>query len=115
MMPSYVEMPIDDQTTMLVEVTRQSEGVVSAGVGREVIGRVSETFEEVLGRLARMGTAVSAQMEAAIQPVDRVVVQLGLKVSAKTGFVIAESAGEAQLTISFEWQRSAADEPPPQA
>src|SRR6266516_2410678 len=104
-MPSYVEMPIDDQTTMLVEVTRQRDGEVSAGVGRDVIGRVSETFEEVLSRLARMGSVITAQLDAAVQPADRVVVQLGLKVSAKTGFVIAESAGEAQLTISFEWQR----------
>jgi hypothetical protein len=99
--PAYVELPIDDEDDFIrVEVSEQ--GVVRAGAG-EVIGRATERFEEAVEQVVRLSQATVRRARAAATPPDAIEVELGLKLTAKTGFVVAESSGEANFKVVLKW------------
>ena len=99
-MPAYVELPIDDHDSIRVEISNQ--GLVRAGAG-DVVGRATERFDEAISQVVRMGQAAIARARAATTPPDAIDVELGLKLTAKTGFVIAESSGEANFKVVLRW------------
>lgn len=103
-MAAYVELPIDDNGSIRVEVSQQ--GLVRAGAD-EVIGRATERFEEAIAQVVRMGQDAVRKARATAQPPDAIDVELGLKLTAKTGFVIAESSGEANFKVTLRWSASA--------
>lgn len=100
-MSAYVELPIGDAETITVEIS--NEGLVRAGAG-DVIGRASERLDEAVGKVVRMGQQVIKQAKEAAQPPDAIEVELGLKLTAKTSFVVAESTGEANFKVTLKWQ-----------
>ncbi|AVT28975.1 hypothetical protein C6361_05115 [Plantactinospora sp. BC1] len=103
-MTYYVEIPVDDESTVLVEVTHQVTGVAPAGRSRAVVTRLSETFGEAFDRFHRLAQSAAAQARDA-GGADRVAIEFGLKVAAKGGFVVAETTGEAHMKVTFEWNR----------
>ncbi|GAA2851434.1 hypothetical protein Acy02nite_34950 [Actinoplanes cyaneus] len=103
-MAAYVELPVGDDDHVTVEVSGQ--GVVRAGAG-EVVGRASESFDRALAQVTRMGQEAIRQARAVPLPPDAVDVELGLKLTAKAGFVIAESSGEAHFKVILKWTRNA--------
>ncbi|MFC4071731.1 CU044_2847 family protein [Actinoplanes subglobosus] len=99
-MVAYVELPVDDDDFVMVEVSGQ--GVVRANAG-DVVGRASERFDQAVAQVTRMGQeAIRRARETAVPP-DEIDVELGLKLTAKTGFVIAESSGEANFKVVLRW------------
>ncbi|BCL14607.1 CU044_2847 family protein [Micromonospora sagamiensis] len=112
-MTYYVEVPAEDGTVVLVEVTNQVEGVVPAGRRQEVVAHLTETFNEAFDRFRRLAHGAAARARDA-GGADRVAIEFGLKVAAKGGFVVAETTGEAHMKVTFEWNR-AADPPQTQS
>ena len=100
-MSYYVEVPVEAGDPVLVEVTGQVEGVVPAGRTTEVIGRMTETFEQAFDRFRKLATASAARAT----DVDRVTIEFGVKATVKGGFVVAETSGEAHVKVTFEWRR----------
>lgn len=100
-MPEYVELPVGDRDFLKVEV--RNEGLVRAGAG-EVLERATERFDEVMARLIRLGQDTIERARNAAEPPDGIAVELGLKLTAKTGFVVAESSGEAQFKVTLSWR-----------
>jgi hypothetical protein len=98
--PAYVELPIDDNEFIKVEISNQ--GLVRVGAG-DVVGRATERFDEAIAQIIRMGQAAITRARAAATPPDAIDVELGLKLTAKTGFVIAESTGEANFKVTLKW------------
>jgi hypothetical protein len=84
---AYLELPIDGTDTIKVEIS--SEGLVRASAG-DVIGRATERLDDAVARVVRMGQHVVRQARDVPAPPDSIDVELGLKLTAKTGFVIAE-------------------------
>ncbi|GIG87175.1 CU044_2847 family protein [Plantactinospora endophytica] len=111
-MTFYVEIPVDDDSTVLVEVTHQVTGVAPAGRPREVVARLSETFGEAFDRFHRLAQSAAARAHDA-GGADRVAIEFGLKVAAKGGFVVAETTGEAHMKVIFEWNRRTEPTPGP--
>ena len=99
-MPEYVELPIDEQDSIRVEIT--APGLVRAGAD-DVVARAGERLDEAVSRVVRMGRDVVAKARASTEPPDTIDVELGLKLTARTGFVIAESSGEAHFKIILRW------------
>jgi hypothetical protein len=99
-MAAYVELPVGDDDLITVEVSGQ--GVVRAGAG-EVVARATERFDQAMAQVTRMGQDAIAKARAAAVPPDAIDVELGLKLTAKTGFVIAESSGEANFKVILKW------------
>jgi hypothetical protein len=99
--PAYVELPIDDNDDVIkVEISNQ--GLVRVGAG-EVIGRATERFDQAVAQVVRMGQEAIRRARDTAQPPSSVDVELGLKLTAKTGFVIAESSGEANFKVTLKW------------
>jgi hypothetical protein len=106
--PAYVELPIDDDNDVIkVEISNQ--GLVRVGAG-EVIGRATERFDQAVAQVVRMGQDAIRRARDTAQPPSAVDVELGLKLTAKTGFVIAESSGEANFKVTLKWTLD--DNPP---
>ena len=99
-MPAYVELPIDNDESITVEIS--SQGLVRAGAA-DVVGTATARFDEAIGQVVRMGQAAITRARAAATPPDAIDVELGLKLTAKTGFVIAESSGEANFKVVLRW------------
>ncbi|HEV7962518.1 MAG TPA: CU044_2847 family protein [Actinoplanes sp.] len=99
-MSAYVELPIDGTETITVEISNQ--GLVRAGAG-DVIGKATERLDEAVGKVVRMGQQVIKQAKKQAQPPNEIEVELGLKLTAKTNFVVAESTGEANFKVILKW------------
>jgi hypothetical protein len=105
--PAYVELPLDDGSYLKVEVN--NDGLVRAGA-TEVIGRATERFDQAVDQVVRMGQSAIRRARDVAAPPDAIEVELGLKLTAKTGFVVAESTGEANFKVVLKWTRSAGEE-----
>jgi hypothetical protein len=99
----YLEVPLDDGTTVLADVTTTVEGTSLAG-GREVIGRMSQTLERALDRLEPFTLAIVQRLSKLPMRPSRASVQFGISLTAKAGVIIAESTGQSHLTITLEWE-----------
>lgn len=99
-MAAYVDLPIDGDETIRVEIS--NEGLVRAGAS-EVIGTATERLDQAVGQVVRMGRRVIEQARAAADTPDAIELELGLKLTAKTGFVVAQSSGEAHVKIILKW------------
>jgi hypothetical protein len=98
--PAYIELPIDGNETIKVEISNQ--GLVRAGAG-DVIGKASERLDHAVDQVVKMGQEAISKARKAAQPPSALEVELGLKLTAKTGFVIAESTGEAHFKVTLKW------------
>jgi hypothetical protein len=99
-MAAYIELPIDGDDTIRVEISNQ--GLVRAGA-TEVIGRAGEKLDQAIDQVVKMGQDAIEKARAAAEPPSAVEIELGLKLTAKTGFVIAESSGEAHFKVTLKW------------
>ncbi len=99
-MSDYMELPVGNEEFLRVEVG--TEGLVRAGAG-EMLGRAGERFDEVLSQVINLGRDTVQRARTAAEPPDSIEVELGIKLTAKTGFVVAESSGEAQFKVILRW------------
>ena len=99
-MAAYVELPIGDNDSITVEIS--NVGLVRAGAA-ETLGAVAERFDDAVGQVVRMGQGAIKKALATPKPPSAIEVELGLKLTAKTGFVVAESSGEANFKIVLKW------------
>ena len=99
-MAAYVDLPIDGDETIRVEISNQ--GLARAGAG-DLIGTATERLDQAVGQVVRMGRKVIEQARSGAGAPEAVELELGLKLTAKTGFVIAESSGEAHVKVILKW------------
>jgi NTP-dependent ternary system trypsin peptidase co-occuring protein len=97
---AYVDLPIDDDETIRVEIS--DAGLVRAGAG-DVVATATERLDQAIGQVVRMGRKVIEQARAAAESPDAIELELGLKLTAKTGFVVAQSSGEAHVKVILKW------------
>jgi hypothetical protein len=105
---AYVELPIDESGNDVIRVEIKDEGFQRAGAG-DVVGRATERFDQAIAHIVRLGQDAVQKARSAATPPDSVSVELGLKLTAKTGFVIAESSGEANFKVTLRWGHSSSD------
>ena len=104
-MKQLIEVPLNDGSSVIVEVEEtESEGVVRAGRG-EVIAKAAQTLEAALDRVRPTASVVIAKLrDLAVTP-SEISVEFGLKFSAKAGVYIASADTEANFKVSLKWTR----------
>ena len=114
-MPAYIELPIDGTDTIMVELpSDEAEGLVRAGRLGDTFDRAQERLDEAVARLKQLGANVLGQVRDSAKPPTMVQVEVGLKLTAQTGFVVAQSTGEAHFIVRLEWSdRQRPDAPAP--
>ena len=71
--------------------------------GAVAVHGAAERLDEAVGQVVRMGRKVIQQAREVTDAPEAVELELGLKLTAKTGFVIAESSGEAHVKVILKW------------
>jgi hypothetical protein len=111
---SIVRVPLDspgdgDETpAVLVELDAAQSGVVRAArpgaVAATAVHSLSETFDQVR---AAAEVALARLTSLSVQP-RTVELELGVKINAEAGAVIARTAAEGNITLRLTWERPAA-------
>lgn len=102
-MATVVEMPLEDGTSILVEVEDNEQRLQRVGRADTVIRGTTETLEEALRRVEPAVAAVVSQVRKLASPPDKVQLEFGVKLTAEAGVVIAKAATEANFKLSLEW------------
>lgn len=102
-MATVVEMPLEDGSTILVEVADDERRLQRVGRDGAIVRNAAETLEEALRRVKPAIIAVFGQVRDLATPPDTVKIQFGVKLTAEAGVVIARATSEANFTLSLEW------------
>ena len=102
-MKRIVEFPLEDGTSMLVEIDEPEQGgLVKASIS-ETIAKAQLTLEKSLEKVQPAAQFVIAQLRKLHDAPDEVQVSFGLKLSADAGAVLASAGAEANYTVTLKW------------
>jgi len=107
-MKRLVEFPLEDGSSMLVEVDEPEPegGVVRAARPGEIVARSQQTFEQALEKVKPAAGLVIQKLRSLSDPPDEIDVEFGLKLSAEAGAALLAAAGvEANYRITLRWKK----------
>lgn len=105
-MKQLVQFPLEDGTSILVEVEEpETEGIVRAGRGGELIEKVQYTFEEALNQIKPAAETIIEKLRDLSSAPDQIEVEFGVKLSAEAGIFFASASTEANFVITLSWTR----------
>jgi hypothetical protein len=105
-MKRLIEFPLEDGTTMLVEVEEsEQEGLERVSRG-DVIERAQQTLEKSLEKVRPAAQLVLENLRGLHDSPDEIEVQFGLKLNAESGVVLAAASMEANYTIILRWAKN---------
>lgn len=105
-MPDYVVVRDADGEPIPFEVD-ELDGQVPAGRRWDATAeQASETLDRGVDRIKQVASTVIAKLANMADAPDKVTVEVGLKVTASFGVVVAKSAAEAHIKIGMEWSRA---------
>lgn len=106
-MGRIIEFPVEGDSTVLVEVSDQSTGVVTRGIyGPNISERAQRTFEDAIYRVQPAIHAVVSHIQSAAQSPNEVQVEFGLNLHAEAGAFIAAASATANFTVTLTWHRN---------
>jgi hypothetical protein len=101
-MKKLIEFNLNGGDTLVVEVdTSDQGGVTDAGRFGDIAEKAELTFEETLEKLRPLANGVISKLKD-LSP-EKVVVEFGVKLSAKSGIILASADSEVNLKIAMEW------------
>ena len=97
-----VVVEVDDDQAGPIQVGTIPAGPIQAGrrLG-EVAKEVATTFEDALSGVTSAAQAVSRELRT-LEP-DELTIQIGLKMTAELGAIIAKAGGEANFSVTMKW------------
>lgn len=106
-MKRLIEFPLEDGTSILVEVDEPEteSGIVKASRGGDAIAKAHQTFEAAMDKVKPAASAIIAKLRSLHDAPDEVEVQFGLKLSADSGAFIASAGFEANYTVTLKWKK----------
>jgi hypothetical protein len=104
-MKRLVEFPLEDGTTILVEVDEPGLGGSTLRSGRagDMIERASITYEEALGKIQPAAVSIVSRIRRMPEPPTEIAVELGISLSAEAGAFIASATTQAHLILTLTW------------
>lgn len=105
-MKRLIEFPLEDGTTMLVEIDEPDQGgLVKASRSDDVITKAQQTLEKSLEKVKPAAQLVIQKLRELHETPDEVQVSFGLKLSAEAGAVLASGSVEANYTVTLKWAK----------
>jgi Trypsin-co-occurring domain 1 len=100
-----IRVPLDAGGSIVVESSEDlASGPVRVGRAGEVVTEAAQTLESALDELRPALATLLDRLRDIAHP-DEVRVELGIKLSAKAGVIIAQTAGEANFKVALLWRR----------
>jgi NTP-dependent ternary system trypsin peptidase co-occuring protein len=95
-----------EQGPIVVEIDSHEAGFNSVGRPGEVIRDVSGRFEDSLSNVRHAAvSALEAFQDKTLNP-DNIEIELGVKINAEAGAVIAKTAFEGHMIVKLSWIRA---------
>ena len=108
-MKRLIEFPLEDGTSILVEVDEPEEGgLVDASSPGEIITKAQQTLGEALEKVKPAAQYVIKELRKLHDSPDEIQVAFGLKLSAGAGAVLASAGAEANYTVTLKWTKESA-------
>ena len=98
-----VEFPLEDGTSMFVEVDEPGPGNIVKASRYDVVEKAHETLEKSLERVKPAAQFILAQLRKLHDAPDEIEVSFGLKLSAECGIILAASGLEANYSVNLKW------------
>ncbi|TMU90065.1 CU044_2847 family protein [Streptomyces sp. DASNCL29] len=95
----------DGAGAVVMEVEHTSSGIVRAARPGEVAGTAARTLSESFDQVRAAAAALLDRLTTLPSPPSTVEVELGVKINAEAGAVIAKTAAEGNFTVRLVWQR----------
>lgn len=105
-MKRLVEFPLQDGTSILVEVDEtEAGGVVRASRAGDAVQKAQKTFEDAMDKVRPAASAIIAKIRGLHDSPDEVEVEFGLKLSADAGAFVASAGVEANYKVTLKWKK----------
>lgn len=103
-MKRLIEFPLEDGTSMMVEVDEPEEEGLTRVSRRDsgVIERAQQTLEKSLDRVRPAAQFIIEKLRSLHDSPDEIEVQFGLKLNAGSGVILAAGV-EANYTVKLKW------------
>src|ERR1700730_8629610 len=103
-MKALVEFAAGEGVSVVVEIDDEDPGYVRAGAG-EVVAKAQTTLNQALEVLRPMAKAVIEKIDnLEVRKPSGIEVEMGIKLNAKTGAVLASAGGECHVKLKLEWK-----------
>jgi hypothetical protein len=108
-----IEFRLEGGGAVVVEMDEEQAGLVPAGRRPGEIAReAAQTFEEAIASI-RPAAQVIAQELRSLKP-DELGIEIGIKLTAEAGAIIAKAGGEANFKVTLKWTlEHSAEKPEP--
>ena len=105
-MRRLVEFVVPGGDTLLVEVDEpEGTGPRPAGVGGNAIERATMGLDQAIAKIRPLAELLLLELQALTRRPDQVSVELGIKLNAAAGIVIANTAVEGNCKITLSWKQ----------
>jgi hypothetical protein len=102
-MAVLVDFRLRDGGSIVVEMEEERAGVVAAGRRPgEVAKEAAQTFEDAVAQVRPAAEAVARELRK-ISP-NELSIELGIKLTAEAGAIIAKAGGEANFKVTMKWE-----------
>ncbi len=107
-MKRLIEFPIEDGSTIWVEVDEPEETAGARRVARDNgTPEISkQTFEQALSKIRPATEKVIATLRELVQQPDEIEMQFGFTLNAQAGVVITSVSTQANYTVTLRWSRN---------
>ena len=105
-MTHLVEFPLEDGSTMIVEVTESEQaGLERVSRGGDIILRAQVTLENSLDRIKPAAQFIVEKLRSLHDTPDQIEVQFGVNLSAECGAVLAAAGVAANYSVKLLWNK----------
>ena len=108
-MSRLIEFKLDDseQTTVLVEADDNipAEGQARVSIGGTVTEQASKAFDTALSEIRSIVNSVTRHVVDAVADAQEIEMELGFKLTADAGVILARAGAESHCKVSIKWIR----------
>jgi hypothetical protein len=110
-MKRLVEFPLEDGSSMMVEVEDPVQGAGAGGSTVrgvhpvEMAEKARQTFEASLEKIKPAASAIITKLREMSDQPEQVAVEFGIKMSGAAGVVLASTGIEANFKVTLTWKR----------
>lgn len=106
-MKHLIEFPLEDGTTIMVEVDelKVEGGVVPVSTKPGDVEKAQTTFEAAVSKIRPVAESVITTLYDIPKRPDEIELEFGLKLNGKTGIYIASVGTEANFQVRLTWKQ----------
>lgn len=105
-MDRMISMPLEGGGEVFLETSETAPGDQRVGRG-DSVQRAAETMQQAMGHVRPAAQAVLDEFRKMDPPPARVNVEFGIKATGEASLAVAKTAGEANFTVTLEWDGTA--------